>query len=139
MLNFGDNVLEEKMKKQSDIERLEKLIGQLTGLHVEITNLAKKSPNDAVNAFKLKLINKVIENGNEVLGEEYRPFDDFVQFDLDEVPTTSDVAMVLNQYMQEAERYRSDNVMWDGPHWVYVVDGRPTNIQSAPPSRIGKK
>jgi UDP-glucose 6-dehydrogenase len=140
MLNFDANVLKEnEMKNQSAIDGLEKLIGQLKGLHVEITNLAKKSPNDAVNVFKLKLINKVIENGNNVLGKEYRPFEDFVKFDLDDVPTTSDVAMVLNQYTQEAERYRSDNVTYDHGHWVYVVDGQPTDIRSAPPSRIGEK
>ena len=41
------------MKDQSEIESLEKLIGQLQGLHSEISLLAKKSPNDAVNSFKL--------------------------------------------------------------------------------------
>jgi hypothetical protein len=127
------------MKENSDIERLEKLIGQLNGLHAELTSLAKKSPNDAVNSFKLRLINQVIENGNDVLGKEYRPFDDFSQFDSDDVPTTSDVAMVLNQYMQQAERYRSDNVKYYNYQWVYVVDGKPTDIRSARPSKIGEK
>jgi hypothetical protein len=76
---------------------------------------------------------------NDVLGKEYRPFDDFAQFDSDDVPTTSDVAMVLSQYMKEAERYRSDNVEYYDYKWVYVVDGRPTDIQSAPPLKIGEK
>jgi hypothetical protein len=127
------------MKDEIEIERLEKLIGQLNGLHAELTSLAKKSPNDAVNSFKLRLINQIIKNGNDVLGNEYRPFDDFTQFDPDDVPTTSDVAMMLNQYIQETERYRSDNVIYDHGRFVYVVDGEPTQIQSAPPSRSGEK
>jgi hypothetical protein len=127
------------MKNKSEVESLEKLIGQLQGLHAEITSLAKKSPNDAVNAFKLKLINKVIEFGNEVLGREYRPFDDFERFDPDDVPSTSDVAMVLGQYMEESERYRSDNVTRYGGRWVYIVDGAVSEISSGPPSKIGRK
>jgi hypothetical protein len=126
------------MKNKSEVEALEKLIGQLQGLHAEITSLAKKSPSDAVNSFKLKLINKVIEFGNEVLGSEYRPFDDFEQFDADDVPSTSDVALVLGQYIEEAERFRSDNVKWHGGRWVYIVNGTESDIRSGPPSKIGR-
>lgn len=127
------------MKDKSEVESLEKLIGQLQGLHAEVTSLAKKSPNDAVNAFKLKLINKVIEFGNQVLGPKYRPFDDFERFDSDDVPSTSDVAMVIGQYMEEAERYRSDNVEYYGGEWMYVVDGETSDIPSGPPSKVGRK
>jgi hypothetical protein len=127
------------VKDKSEVENLEKLIGQLQGLHAEVTSLAKKSPNDAVNTFKLKLINKVIEFGNQVLGTKYRPFDDFEQFDSDDVPSTSDVAMVLGQYMEEAERYRSDNVEYYAGEWMYVVDGETSDIPSGPPSKVGRK
>lgn len=101
--------------------------------------MAKKSPNDAVNAFKLKLINKMIAFWNAVLGLKYRPFDDFEQFDSDDVPSTSDVAMVLGQYMEEAERYRSDNVEYHGGKWVYVVDGETSEIPRGPPSKVGRR
>ncbi len=43
------------MKTKEDVDKLEKVIGQLNGLHAEVSQLAKKSPNDGVNAFKLKL------------------------------------------------------------------------------------
>ena len=71
------------MKSQSDVESLEKLVGQLQGLHSEISLLAKKSPSDAVNSFKLGLINKVIASANAVLGPNYLPFADFDVFDTD--------------------------------------------------------
>lgn len=127
------------MKDKEELERLEKLIGQLQGLHSEVTALAKKSPNDAVNTFKLKLINKVLGSGNSVLGDAYRPIDDFEQFDLDDVPSTSDVAMVIGQYMEEAERYRSDNVQLDRGRWVFVIDGKPSDVRAGEPSKIGRK
>jgi hypothetical protein len=130
--------LGDEMKLRDDIEVLEKLIGQLQGLHSEMAALAKKSPNDAVNGFKLGLINRVLKTGNEVLGKKYRPFDDFDSLDADDVPSTSDVAMILAQYMEEAERYRSDNVTRYGGRWVYVVNGQPSEIPSGPPRKIGK-
>lgn len=128
------------METQEDVEQLEKLTGQLQGMYAEISALAKKSPNDSVNAFKLKMINKVIELGNVVLGDKYKPFADFDSFDGDDAPTTSDITMVLAQYIEEAERFRSDNVMTNGMgRWFYIVNGELSEIQSGPPTKIGKK
>jgi hypothetical protein len=42
------------------VEKLERLIGLLDGVHSELSALAKKSPVDGVNKFKLKLINDVV-------------------------------------------------------------------------------
>jgi len=126
------------MKTEADVENLEKVIGQLEGAYTEISILAKKSPNDSLNPFKLNLINKVIAAANAVLGDRYKPFDHFDQFDPDDVPTTSDVTMILSQYMEEVERYRSDNVIYDGG-WHYVVDGESSEIPSGPPRKVGKK
>ncbi len=128
------------MKTKEDVEQLEKVIGQLQGAHSEISILAKKNPADSVNAFKLKLINKVVETANAVLGNNYKPFDGFDQFDPDDVPSTSDVAMVLSQYMEEAERYRSDSVKTDNfGQWFYIIGDRLSSTPSGPPSKVGKK
>ena len=131
------------MDSKEDVERLEKLIGQLQGLYAEIGALAKKSPSDAVNSFKLKFINRVLAMGNEVLGGKYKPFDEFDQFDPDDTPSTSDVTMVISQYMEEAERFRSDNVVHDqvsGNYgWRYIVAGKASSIPSGPPTKIGRK
>lgn len=122
------------MKSEQDIESLEKLIGQLKALHAEVSLLSKKAPSDAVNAFKLKLINKCLAFGNEVLGESYKPFDDFDAFDSDDVPSNSDVTMVIAQYLEEAERYRSDNVMMSNGWYYYKLGGEKSSIRSAPPT-----
>src|SRR5690349_8462051 len=111
------------MKTEEDVENLEKLIGQLNGLHSEITQLAKKSPNDGLNVFKLKLVNRVLQSGNAILAGSYRPFEDFEQFDETDLPTNSDVTMILSQYMEQAERFRSDHMMWHQGHWLYRLDG----------------
>ena len=127
------------MKNKGDVEKLEKLIGQLQGLHSEISQLAKKSPNDALNVFKLKLVNKVIASGNTLLKGRYRPFDDFEQFDQDDLPTNSDVTMILTQYMEQTERFRSDHVIYDQYKWRYVVDGEPSDFEAGKPTRVGRE
>lgn len=127
------------MKTVSEIEALEKVTGQLQGLHREVSLLAKKSPIDALNQFKLRLTNNVISIANGVLGNNYRPFDDFEQFDPDSVPSTSDVAMLLGQYIEEAERFRSDHIKQYGSGWYYVVDGEISDIRTGPPTKVTKK
>jgi hypothetical protein len=140
MLSIKDHVLRIiEMKTQNEIENLEKVIGQLQGLHSEISMLAKKSPNDGVNPFKLKLINKVITAGNDVLGDGYRPFQvqEFDKFDPDDMPSNSDLTLILSQYMEAAERFRSDNVIRNGFDWVYILNGKPSQYPATP--RRGKK
>jgi len=127
------------MDTAEDVEALERLVGQLEALHSEISQLAKKTPNDAVNAFKLNLINKVLDAGNSVLTNSYRPFAEFELFNVDDVPTNSDVTMILAQYMEQAERFRSDNVRFSQHNWVYVLDGQPSTIRAAAPTKIGSK
>lgn len=127
------------MKTVDDVENLEKVIGQLLAAHSEIAMLAKKSPSDTLNSFKLKMINRVIKNSNSVLGSRYKPFEDFEQFDDDDLPSNSDVTMILAQYMEEAERFRSDNVMQQFGRWYYVVEGATSEIRSGPPSKVSKK
>jgi hypothetical protein len=125
------------MKSEEDVKNLEKLIGQLEGLHVEISQLAKKSPNDGLNLFKLKFVNKVLSSGNEILADRYRPFDDFDVFDESALPTNSDVTMILALYMEQAERFRSDNVVMSSGRWVYIINGEPSRISARLPTKIG--
>jgi hypothetical protein len=127
------------MESKDELEELERLIGQLQGLHSEVSQLAKKSPNDGVNPFKLRLINKVILAGNQVLGDNYRPFTEFEKFDADDVPTNSDVTMIISQYMEQAERFRSDNVRYDSGTWKYLLGGKASNFSAGRPTKVGEK
>lgn len=127
------------MKDSEEIENFEKLSGQLRGLHEEIGLLAKKSPHDAVNAFKLRLINKVVDSANKLLGSGYLPFDDFEAFDTDDMPTNSDVALILGQYLEESERYRSDNVEQYGAGWWYMIDGERSDVRTNAPAKVVRR
>ena len=93
-----------------EINEFRKILNQLEGLHLEMASLSKKSYTDAINTFKLKLVNQVLNRTNEVLGENYKPFPDFNQFDEDELPTNSDVSLVLYQYINCMESLREENI-----------------------------
>jgi len=125
------------MKNEDDVRNLEKLIVQLQGLHSEISLLAKKSPNDGLNTFKLKLVNKVLAQGNEILKGHYKPFEDFNEFDEEALPTNSDVTMILALYIEQAERFRSDNMVHENYQWMYVINGKASKIEGRPPTKIG--
>lgn len=107
----------------SDVDRFEKIAGQLLGLYEEMSLLSKKSPNDAVNKFKLKFINRQLSESNAFLSERYRPFDDFDLFSEDDVPQNSDVVFILSQYLQCSEKLRADNVVIRNGGWYWLVEG----------------
>src|ERR1035437_4978603 len=90
--------LGETMITRAKADQLEKLAGQLKGIHEELSALAKKSPNDGVNSFKLKFANMVLSQCNELLEANYRPVGALKQFDPDDLPSNSDVTFIFAQY-----------------------------------------
>lgn len=125
--------------KRADIDAFEKLVGQLAGLHQEISLLAKKAPSDAVNKFKLKFINRILLQVNKLLGDQYRPFPDFEAFSDEELPSNSDVTFIIAQYIECAEKLRADNIQTSSiGRWVWKVDDDSTEIRTASPKKIGK-
>jgi hypothetical protein len=98
---------------------LEKLLGQLQGMHTEVTALNKKSPNDAVNRFKLGFINAALTQCNELIGKDYQPLGGFTAFNSDDVPSNSDVSFVIVQYLEALEKFQRDNVKYVNYQWQY--------------------
>jgi len=124
--------------KRTQIDELEKLIGQLESIYKELAILSKKSPNEAVNTFKLRFVNMTLKNCNAFLCKKYKPFDDFNQFDMDDVPSNSDLTFIIAQYMQAMEKFRSDNIYEDYHKWYYRIKDSDEKICTAPPAKIKK-
>lgn len=108
---------------RSSVDIFEKVSGQLLSIYDEISLLSKKSPNDAVNKFKLNFVNKLLLQSNDYLADKYKPFDDFEAFDEDDIPQNSDVVFILSQYLQCFEKLRSDNVVIRNGAWFWRVEG----------------
>lgn len=117
------------------VDRLEKATGGLRSVHAEISSLAKKSSGDAVNGFKLKMINAVLRSCNSLLGADGVPIPDFTEFNSDDVPSNNDVTLVVAQYMEAMEKLRADNIVMYAGEWVFKVAGGG-DIPTAPPAKI---
>ncbi|MEH2533909.1 hypothetical protein V1277_006795 [Bradyrhizobium sp. AZCC 1588] len=123
--------------KRDDVDTFEKLKGQLDSLYEEISTLAKKAPNDAVNSFKIKFVNAVLAQCNTFFGQKYKPFSDFDVFETDELPTNSDVTFILSQYIECAEKFRADNIEYDEfEKWCWKVDNAQFQIKTSPPRKL---
>ena len=126
--------------EKKEIEVFEKLNGQLDGLYDEMSALSKKSPSDAVNEFKLKFVNQLLSEINAFLRNEYKPFAEFNKFEEDDLPTNSDVVLMLSQYLNCMEKLRADNIKFDDFRtWYWVVNKRTSDIETAPPKKIKEK
>jgi len=119
-----------------EIDTFEKLHSQLISFHTELTSLSKKEQNGPVNEFKLRFINALISKINSVLGEKYRPFEDFAQFDSDTLPSNSDVTMILGQYLGCMEKMRADNIFIKSAQWYWRSGEQETNIKTSAPQKI---
>lgn len=124
------------LKKADDAAHFEKLEQQLHSFLTEMSELSRKKPNDPVNKFKLKFINTALKNLNSLL-EEDRPFDDFEAFDLDDIPTNSDVVVLLSQYVAAVHRFRIANTEPDGDDQFYWrIRGKLSGVPTADPSEF---
>lgn len=120
---------------KKDVDIFEKLSGQLISVYEEISLLSKKSPNDAVNKFKLKFVNKLLNDSNMFLTDKYMPFSDFDMFEEDDIPQNSDIVFILSQYIQCFEKFRADNVKRVHGSWYWDLEN-DEKIQTIRPKRL---
>jgi hypothetical protein len=119
-----------------EIQVFLKLQPKLQITHDEMSILSKKSPNDAVNTFKLKFLNDMLRQANAILGEDYKPFDDFEEFSEDNLPFNSDVVFILAPYLRSLEKLRCDNIKKSDYdiNWYWVAEGKTTELRTTRPT-----
>ena len=116
------------------VQQYEEVQSQLTALYAEVTTLAKKSPDAPLNGFKVKIVNERLRSANQLLDGIHRPFESFDQFNEDDLPTGSDVALVLSQYLNSLEGWRSANIVERDYTWYWKL--KNTLYKSEAPSRF---
>lgn len=123
-----------------EIHKFETLQGQLQAFHMEMNTFVKKNPNDALNKFKLGLVNSVLKKANEFLGVERKPFAGFDSFDETAMPSTSDVLLIVSQYLSAFEKLRAENIYWDRDegNWCWSGPDRIKKIPTGPPKKLEK-
>lgn len=119
------------MRSEQEIEDFMKLAAQLEGMLREFAELSKKKPNDGVNTFKLTLVNKLLDTANGILDVTDRPFEDFERFDPDNLPTNSDVLMILSQYRACMKRLFNDHTAQNAAcTQSWIINGKLSEIKA---------
>lgn len=118
---------------------LETLIEQMDAMYDEVLILTKKKTNDILNKFKIGLINSLLERCNALIGDEYKPFGSFDVFDTDDLPTNSDVNMILAQYIKALEMFRCDNIVKKDYKYYYDLEDGSLRNASDPKASMRKK
>lgn len=118
---------------RNEVDLFIQVYTQIEALYAEIGLLSKKNPNDGINTFKLKYINKILEQANNILKEERKPFSDFAFFEEDNLPTNSDATMVLAQYLGCMEELRSANIEELGEGEWYWLNSQ---LRTSPPKKL---
>jgi hypothetical protein len=79
--------------------------------------------------FKLKFINQTLESLNKLIGKR-RPFE---MFNVDDLPTNSDVVLILAQYAASIYDFRRDHTVYESGRWYWVVRGNRSDLKTGPP------
>lgn len=119
--------------KKAEIEVYEKLHIQIKEMHMELGVLSKKSPDSAINKFKLKFVNQLLNEANTLLGKKYQPFDDFELFDVDDMPSNSDVVMIISQYIKCLERFKKDNTYLKSCYSYWKIEDMTGEVRTTRP------
>ena len=121
------------MKNTEQVEEFERLEQQLHSMLTEISELSKKKANDGVNKFKLKLINVILVELNQIID---KPFEDFDKFDENDLPTNSDVLVMLSQYAAAVHRFRTQNSRYlnQDRSWRWVINKKVSDMLTGDPA-----
>ena len=93
---------------------------------MDFHELSNKKPDEPVKDFKLDLVNSILEKLNKILDDSDKPFESFSVFLIEEIPSNSDVLLVLNQYHECARRFANKNVDSVAYKDYWLVDGKST-------------
>ena len=124
---------------RAQVDEFELVSAQLERFHAELLGIAKGKGNDALNAFKLGLLNNLLLRANVLLGKQYEAVVGFQSFDPEALPSSSDALLVVSQYLGALEKLRTDNLTISAGFWQWRIDGEASGIRAAPPAKLGKK
>jgi hypothetical protein len=110
--------------KAKDIDEFEAIEPQLAAMREELLVLVKKSPHDSLSPFKLNVVNGLIRRANVLLEDQERPMSDFTEFGADSLPSSSDVVIVIAQYLAALENYRAKRIYESGYDWHWNSDDK---------------
>ncbi|MHA4737078.1 hypothetical protein [Dyadobacter sp. MSC1_007] len=97
--------LTEGLPTNKEIVKFQMLDELAESVYVEVKELSKKKPDDALNKFKVKNVNRILVELKEFLKKE--PTVDFLDLlDEEALPTNSDAILVIGQFKASMDNFR---------------------------------
>lgn len=97
------------IKSSKDGEKFFEMTVQLNKLYQEFAVLSSKKPDGVVGPFKLKIVNRWLGAASGLMPQQYHPVSGFTEFDASDVPSYSDVLVVITQYIGAIDRFSKDH------------------------------
>jgi len=96
--------LKNHLPSEAEIEKFEMLNKLVDSIYLEMKEFSKKKPDEPLNKFKVKSVNRVLEQVKAILN--YEPTIEFLDL-LDDVslPSNSDSILILGQYMASMKQF----------------------------------
>jgi len=96
----------QNLPSNADINKYEMLEKLLASIYEEMKEFSKKKPDEPLNKFKVKNVNRVLEQIKEIMKNE--PTNEFLDLlDEDSLPSNSDSILVIGQFNAAMEQFRS--------------------------------
>ncbi len=107
------------LPSEKDIENYQLLKDMLQAQRQEFDLLSKKKADGQLNPMKIKMVNRVLEPLNKLFKHE--PSHDFLdKISEDEIPTNSDVVLIISQYETAIEEFKKKYHRKDGHKSSYL-------------------
>lgn len=91
-------------------------------MYGEFKELSKKKPDAVISKNKISIVNRLLNKIREILKEE-----DSIEFldllDEDDIPQTSDVTLILSQYVAGMNQYKDRYFGWNGLDNEWFIKG----------------
>jgi hypothetical protein len=117
------------MRSTKEVDLFLKLLIQTKKVLEDFLELSRKKPDGAVNKFKLTLVNTILEQANSILDTANKPFGSFSIFNEDDVPTNSDVVVILSQYLGCLKKFGRDNTRYHDYRHYWLINGKLSDIE----------
>lgn len=103
----------------ADISKFQMLEKLIASIYEEMKEFAKKKPDELLNKFKVKNINRVLSQIKEIMKLE--PTDEFLDLlDEDTLPSNSDCIIIIGQYKAAIAQYKSQYYIYSEPQFTKV-------------------
>jgi hypothetical protein len=97
----------DRLPTEAQVESFRMLDELLDSIYLEMKEFSKKKPDEPLNKFKVKNVNRVLEQVKEILKNE--PTNMFLDIlDDESLPTNSDAILVIGQFKASMDRFRKE-------------------------------